>query len=281
MRQLSSAAFQNEMLVDNIPKILCTHFRNTSEDHTVSTGGLIPGHAVWADDRPGEHPAALKLETLHVNSSWIYIRRQTQRSPPPYLTLSFSHSLSLSVLTIPASRSLQEQIRLQTSFLSMSAHGWRLSGSLCFSHNFLQLWRPKRRGRRKCSPRPPSTPRQHVLRCDLLSPVVEMPPSGPGWWKINSSDEESAGGEAEEEGGANGKRGEGQDPVGGVTDAGQLLCHRDSGEGEEEEGWTDTSLEEAAYLTMAASASTRVQPSACSHSSGFITARSQLLHRIV
>lgn len=75
-------------------------------------------------------------------------------------------------------------------------------------------------------------------------------------------------------------RGEGraQDPVGGVTDAGGLLCHRDSGEGEEEEGWSDTSLEETAAAS--ASASTRVQASACSRSSGFITARSQLLHGI-
>lgn len=72
------------------------------------------------------------------------------------------------------------------------------------------------------------------------------------------------------------REGRGQDPVGGVTDAGGLLCHRDSGEGEEEEGWSDTSLEE----TVAASASARVQPYACSRSSGFITARSQLLHRI-
>lgn len=40
--------------------------------------------------------------------------------------------------------------------------------------------------------------------------------------------------------------GRGQDPVGGVRDAGQLLCHGDSGEGEEEEGWRDTSLQKAA-----------------------------------
>lgn len=74
------------------------------------------------------------------------------------------------------------------------------------------------------------------------------------------------------------REGRGQDPVGGVTDAGGLLCHRDSGEGEEEEGWSDTSLEETAAAAAAASA--RVQPSACSRSSGLITARSQLLHRI-
>lgn len=46
-----------------------------------------------------------------------------------------------------------------------------------------------------------------------------------------------AGGEEEEEGGPMRRERRGQDPVGGVTDAGGLLCHRDSGEGEEEEGW--------------------------------------------
>lgn len=34
-----------------------------------------------------------------------------------------------------------------------------------------------------------------------------MPPSGPGWWKINSCDEDVAGGEAEEEGGPMGREG--------------------------------------------------------------------------
>lgn len=65
--------------------------------------------------------------------------------------------------------------------------------------------------------------------------------------------------------------------VGGVTAAGQLWCHHDSGEGEEK-GWSHTSQEEAAPLVVFMSASAQVHPSACSSWSVFITARSQLLH---
>lgn len=47
------------------------------------------------------------------------------------------------------------------------------------------------------------------------------------------------------------REGRGQDPVGGVKEAGQPLCHRDSGAGEEEEeGRSDASLQEAARSSV-------------------------------
>lgn len=66
------------------------------------------------------------------------------------------------------------------------------------------------------------------------------------------------------------REGRGRDPVGGVRAAGQLLCHGDSGEGEEEEeeeGWSDASLQEAARLTAAADSSPQGH-SGCAESSG-------------
>lgn len=64
------------------------------------------------------------------------------------------------------------------------------------------------------------------------------------------------------------REGRGQDRVGGAKDAGQLLCHRDSGEGEEEEGWSGTSLQEAARLAVAAAAGLIRQPAANSSLQG-------------
>lgn len=64
-----------------------------------------------------------KSYNRNVNSCWIHIRPHAGRSPPPRSTLSFSRSLPPLHPSIPASSSLQEQIRLHTSFLSMSVRG--------------------------------------------------------------------------------------------------------------------------------------------------------------
>lgn len=70
--------FQDEMLFNK--SLTHTCFKNTTR-------------GVDSDGRPGEHPAVAKLETPRANSSWIYIRWHTGRSPPPHSTLF--HSLSL------------------------------------------------------------------------------------------------------------------------------------------------------------------------------------------
>lgn len=76
--------FQDEMLFNK--SLTHTCFKNTTR-------------GVDSDGRPGEHPAVAKLETPCANSSWIYIRWHTGRSPPPHSTLF--QSLSLSVPSIP------------------------------------------------------------------------------------------------------------------------------------------------------------------------------------
>lgn len=166
-------------------------------------GGLIPGPAAWADEQPGEHPAVMKP---HANSSWIYIRRQTGRSPPPHSTLSFSHSLSLCP-NHPCVHKLTGADPPADQFPQHVGGSLVLRASHIFSSSLVD--QRGRRGRKKYWLRPLSTPRQHVLQRDLLfRPVVETP-AGPGWWKTNRGDEERCWRRGGRGGGTNDKRGEG------------------------------------------------------------------------
>lgn len=117
-----------------------------------------------------------------------------------------------------------------------------LTGSMCFNAGLLLLLRP------------------------FASTL-----SGLGWWKSSGGDKERR----KRQGGPIRGEGRGQDPVGGVRHAGQLLCHGDSGEGEERR--RRSRRKDGGTLLCRKQLISRVHPSACSRSSRFSTARSQLL----
>lgn len=121
-------------------------------------------------------------------SCCVYDRDQAHAFPLesqlyPHRTFITDHGCeSISIFDlVQRKRSLQEQIRLQTSFLSMPADRqadrqtvrWS-SAPLCSSHLFLQLWREKRGGRSRASPLSPV--REHVLPNALplrLRPLIQ------------------------------------------------------------------------------------------------------------
>lgn len=172
----------------------------------------------------------------------------TGRSPPPHSAFVQSFSLSPVHPSIhPAAYRSRSACRPASSACRHRLRGPPVPSRS--SHLFLQIRRAKRRGRRTHWPRPRSAPRQHVLRGHLLLRASVPTPSGTGWWRTSGGDEERRrrrGGPMKREGRGVGSRWVGPRVQGSVCAIVTQERGRGGGGKEGEEGWRDTSLQEAA-----------------------------------